>query len=146
MARTNTKKFIIIKDRVEIYKDFTINLLYTIQKYYIDRESLSEDEDIRNHFIWCFNRVCEEFKKEELDFSNNEDLREYFYLFYYNQFYTLDEETLGHDGSQEYFESFWNEIFSIKNQKNQNIINVLIELYGVFDKSINNEKNIFEFV
>ena len=29
-------KYIIVKDRVEIYKDFTINLLYYIDHYYIE--------------------------------------------------------------------------------------------------------------
>jgi len=30
------QKYIIVKDRVEIYKDFALNLLYTINHYYID--------------------------------------------------------------------------------------------------------------
>ena len=74
----NTKKYIIIKDRVELYKDFAMNLLYYIYNYYIDRESLSDDEDIHNHYIWCFNKVCDEFKQENIDFSNNEELKLYF--------------------------------------------------------------------
>ena len=146
MNRNANKKYVIIKDRVEVYKDFTFNLLYTMQKYYVDRESLSEDEDIRNHFLWCFNRVNEEFKKEELDFSGNEELKQYFFIYYYHQFYLIDEERFGHDGSLEYFKEFWNEIFDIKNQKNKNILNVLIELYAIFDKSVNKEKNILEIV
>lgn len=130
-------KIIIIKDRVETYKDFTFNLFYTIQKYYVDRDSLSEDDDIYNHYLWCYNKVNDEFKKEELDFGNNEELKEYFYKYYYLNFYMLDKENNIHDGSIEYFEEFWNEIFKINNQKNRNILNVLVELYLIFNKSMN---------
>ncbi len=141
----STKKYIIIKDRVEIYKDFTFNLLYYINFYYIDRESLSEDQDIHNHFIWCFNKVCAEFKEEELDFSSNEELKEYFYAYYYHQFYKVVGNK-NQDTSLEYYEKFWKNIFDIDKQKSRNIINLLIEIYNIYDKSINQEKNILEIV
>ena len=146
MSRNTQKKFVIVKDRVEVYKDFTFNLLYTIHKYYVDRDSLSEEEDIRNHFLWCYDRVCNEFKNEELDFSDNEDLKQYFFTYYYHQFYLLDEDKFGHDGSIEYFNEFWNEIFMIDKQKNKNVLSVMIELYTIFDKSVNKEKNLMEII
>lgn len=139
---TTTKKFIIVKDRVEIYKDFALNLLYYIYNYYIDKESLSEDQDIKNHFNWCFKKVCDEFLKEGLDFTKNEELNEYFYSYYYHQFYTANNQ----DTSLKYFEKFWKNIFEIDKQKNKNIINILIEIYNIYDKSINLEKNILEIV
>ncbi len=139
-----TKKYIIIKDRVEIYKDFAINLLYYIHKYYIDYESLHEDIDIHNHYVWCFNKVCDEFLKEEIDFRNNEELKEYFYTYYYHQFYKI--QNINQDTTLEYYEKFWRNIFEIDKQKNKNVINILIEIYNIYDKSINQEKNILEIV
>lgn len=141
--RTTEKKYIIVKDRVEIYKDFALNLLYYIHKYYIDRESLSEDQDIYNHFKWCFKKVCDEFLEEELDFSKNKELREYYYAYYYHQFYRA---TSNQDTSLAYFEKFWKNIFEIDRLKNKNLINILIEVYNIYDKSINLEKNILEIV
>lgn len=145
MASTG-QKYIIIKDRVEIFKDFTLNLLYYIHHYYIDKESLSADEDIRNHYNWCFKKVCDEFLKEEIDFSKNEELKEYFYRYYYHQFYKIDMNFTENDGSLEYYEKFWKTIFEIDRQKNKNIINILIEIYNIYDKSVNQEKNILEIV
>lgn len=141
-----TQKYIIVKDRVEIYKDFTLNLLYYIIDFYIDKESLSADEDIRNHFRWCFNKVCDEFKKENLDFTKNDALREYFYQFYYYQFYKLNPKESNHDNSLEFYEKFWRNIFDIDKQKNKSVINTLVEIYNVFDISVNQEKNILEIV
>jgi len=138
-----TKSYNIVKDRVEIYKDFTMNLLYYIHYYYIDRETLSEDQDIYNHYSWCFKKVCDEFLEENLDFIKNDELKDYYYKYYYHQFYTADNNM---DISLAHFEKFWKNIFEIDKQKNKNLINILIEVYNIYDKSINQEKNILEIV
>jgi len=137
------KKYIIIKDRVEIYKDFALNLLYYIHDYYIDRESLYEEIDIHNHFNWCYKKVCDEFLKEDLDFTKNDELINYFYTYYYHQFYNPISEL---NQSLQDFENFWKDVFEINKQKNKNLINILIEIYNIYDKSINLEKNILEVV
>ena len=139
------QKYIIIKDRVEIYKDFTINLLNYIHKYYIDYESINSDEDISNHFNWCYTKVCDEFLLEGIDFKKNADLRKYFYSYYYAQFYTA-QDSENHDVSLQYLEKFWKNIFEFNEQKNRNIVNILIEIYTVFDKSVDVEKNILEII
>lgn len=139
----NIQKYLIVRDRVELYKDFTINLLHYIYKYYIDRESLNNYIDIHNHYVWCYSKVCDEFKLENIDFSKNDELREYFFSYYYHQFYLADSNQ---DTSLEHFELFWRSIFEIDKQKNKNIINILIEIYSVFDKSINQEKNVLKLV
>lgn len=140
---TTTKKYIIVKDRVEIYRDFALNLLYYIHYYYLDKETLSAEQDIHNHFNWCFKKVCDEFLEEGLDFTKNKELREYYYTYYYHQFYTANGNQ---DLSLGYFEKFWKSIFEINKQKNKNLINILIEIYNIYDKSINLEKNILEIV
>lgn len=133
----------ILKDRVEIYKDFALNLLYYIVDYYLDNQCLREDEDIYNHYSWCYQKVCDEFLEENLDFTKNSELKDYFYKYYYNQFYTA---TNNNDTSLAYFEKFWKNVFEIDKQKNKNIINILIDIYKIYDKSVNHEKNILEIV
>lgn len=136
-----TQKYIVVKDRVEIFKDFSISLLNYIFQYYIDKESLSDDVDIRNHFLWCYKKVCDEFLLEEIDFTDNNELIEYFYSYYYNQFYKPNIENS--EANLEFFDKFWREIFEIHKQKNKNIFNIMVEAYKIFDKSIVKE-NIVE--
>ena len=143
MGGNSGQKYLIIKDRVEIFKDFTLNLLSCINHYYIDYESINTDEDIDNHFNWCFNRICDEFLLEEIKFKNNVMLREYFRSYYYYQFY---KPTSSQDISFSYYEKFWKSIFEIEKNRNKNALNILIEIYTVFDVSINQEKNILEIV
>jgi len=135
------KKYSIVRDRVEIYRDFAFNLLYYIFHYYLDKQTLSADEDIYNHYSWCYRKVCDEFKEEEIDFSKNEELKEYFFTYYYHQFYKSNE-----DIPLKNFENFWKSIFEIDKHKNRNTVNILIEIYTIYDKSINQEKNILEIV
>ena len=139
------QKYIIVMDRVELYKDFALNLLYYINEYYIDYQTINTDVDIRNHFNFCYNKVCDEFLLENIDFKKNKELREYFYTYYYHQFY-LAQNNSKQDISLSYFEKFWNGIFEVEKQKNKNMINILIEAYNIFDRSINQEKNILEIV
>lgn len=141
-----TQRFQIINNRVEIYRDFALNLLYYIYNYYLDKETLSKDVDIYNHYSWCFNKVCDEFLLEEIDFRKNKELKQYFYDYYYHQFYKIDKNNMNQNTSIEYYERFWKGIFEIDKQKNKNVLNILVEIYNVFDKSINLEKNILEIV
>ena len=141
-----SKKYNIVKDRVEIYKDFALNLLYYIQFYYLDRDTLSADQDIHNHYSWCYNKVCKEFLEEDIDFTENKELKEYYYSYYYHQFYKLTKENYNQDTSMAYYEKFWKNIFDFDKQKNKKIINILIEIYTIYDKSVNKEKNILEIV
>ena len=138
----SSRKYIIIKDRVEIYKDFSINLLNYIYDFYLDSNTLCDDKDIRNHFNWCYTKVCDEFKLANINFSKNEPLRQYFMNIYYYQFYKRENQ----DISLEYYDRFWRNIFEIDKQKNKNILNSMVELYNIFDTSISQEKNIFEIV
>ena len=138
-----SQKYIVVKDRVEIYKDFALNLLYYIHEYYLDNITLSADQDIWNHFKWCYGKVCDEFQKENLDFTRNKELKHYFYKYYYHQFYTANQNQ---DTTLEHFEKFWRTVFDIDKQKNKNLLNLLLELYEIYDKSVSQEKNILEIV
>lgn len=127
--------YTLIKDRIEIYKDFTLNLLYCIYDYYLDKETLFLDQDIKNHFMFCYNKICDEFLKEDINFKNNNKLINYFYVYYYHHFYKIDENV-----EKEFFIDFWNIIFNVNKHKNKNMLRILIELYKIFDESIKIKK------
>ena len=120
----------VVKERVELYRDFSINLLNYIYDTYLGREYLNKDEDITGHFNWAYQKVLNEFEQEEIDFYGNNVLYEYFYDYYYNQFYTFNKIH-----SLNTYEKFWNDIFELKKSKERKVFDVLLELYEIFDKS-----------
>jgi len=137
----NDHKYTIIKERVEIFEDFTLTLLNYIHKYYIDKESLSDDTDIKNHYSWCYKKTCDEFLDEEIDFRENDELKEYYYAYYYSLLYKKEKNLPLIE-----YEIFWKNIFDIDNQKNKTFINMFIEVYKIYDKSINKKENILEII
>ena len=129
----NTGDYIVINnDRANTYLDFSRLLYSTIEKYYLDSKTLSDPQDIKNHFNFCFDRVCEKFLQEEIDFKPNHGLRTYFFDFYLTQLYKLEKPQ-----NKDFYERYWYKIFSIEiRHKNPTIKNAMIELYSIFDKSI----------
>jgi len=138
---TAVQKQYILRDRVETYKDFTFNLLYYINKYYIDKDSLYENSDIRDHFSWCYNKTCADFKLEGIDFSTNKVLKKYFYSYYYVQLYTTEKFNGQEDLPLANYEKFWRIIFDYSRMNNKTATGLLIEIYNIFDKTINEKKN-----
>lgn len=132
-------KYMIIKDRIEIYNDFTDNLLSCIFDYYLGKDTLYLDSDINNYFMFCYNKICDEFLEEEIDFRNNTELIEYFYMYYYHQFFTSEEAK-----EEQQIKKFWKSIFDVDRLKNKSSLKVLVEIYVIFDKSITPPKNILE--
>jgi len=125
------KSYNVIRERVDLYKDFTLNLLYYVHDTYLGKDYIRSEYDMRGHFTWCYRKVLDDFEKEGIYFHENEELYDYFYGYYEDQFYKNDKiETLS------YYEKFWENIFEISKSKKRNIFEVLLELYEIFDKSI----------
>lgn len=125
----------VIRERVELYKDFTINLLNYIYDTYLGKEYLKSEYDIRGHFTWCYRKTLKDFEKEGIFFYENEELYDYFFLYYKDQFYGKKNPEL-----LSFYENFWENIFDTKKTKKRNIFEVLLELYEIFDKSINKKE------
>jgi hypothetical protein len=124
-------KYHLVRERLTLYEDFTKKLLYNIYKFYVDKESLNTDENINNHYLWCYNKTCDDFLMEEIDFKSNDNLKSYFFGYYYNQIYNVKKM-----GSLASYQKFWKEIFLLSNSMNKNSLKILIELYLIFDITI----------
>ena len=122
----------ILKERVDLYRDFSINLLHFIYDTYLGKEYIKSKHDIIGHYNWCFGKVLEDFFDQEIDFYGNDELYNYFLGYYYDQFYKLEKpQTINH------YKKLWNDIFSHnKSNKPKNRLDVLVELYQIFDKSL----------
>lgn len=124
----------ILPERVELYRDFVVNLTNNIFDTYLGNEYIASDKDIEGHYSWCFYKVVSEFEEEEISFRDNKELYQYFLLYFYNQFYKL-EKIPNISG----YIKFWDQIFELKSgikSKNKKTFEVLVELYEIFDKSL----------
>jgi hypothetical protein len=131
----------LLMGRIEICVDFIINLTNNIIEYYVDKDSISNDKTIKTHFDWCFDKTCDDFFMEGIFFYDNNELREYFYNYYYNQFYTV-QDNIAYDIKLITFEKFWKNVFNLEKQQTSNSVKLLVQIYELFDKSINDKKKI----
>lgn len=122
----------VIKDRVEFYRDFVINLIHYIHTTYLGKEFIKTEEDVKGHFNWAFNKVLSDFEKEGIIFKDTKNLREYFFDYFNTRFYSV--ETIP---TLKMFTAFWDDIFTLKPNKEKTVLNALIEIYKLFDEAFN---------
>ena len=137
-TNSDIQRIKVIKERTEIYKNFTLLLLDIISEYYLDKKSLNNDTDIQNHYNWCYLKACDKFSEEGYKFHYNDSLKSYFYTYYYENIYKSVKFDTKDNITKKLFEEFWKKIFDISTTKDKHIIAILAELYKLFDKSINN--------
>lgn len=129
----------IVKERVELYRDFTVNLICYAHTSYFGKDYLKSQEDINGHFNWAFSKVIKEFEQENIVFINTKELNDYFHEYFMHQFYNF--ETI--PPIQDYI-TFWDDIFSLHPKKQKNIMKVLTDLYLTFDTALDNKKTLVE--
>jgi len=133
--KEKTKQLIVI-DRIETYKDFVVNLFNYLFKYYIDDGSFSK-EDNEKFFQWCYNNVCNEFKKEDIDFTTNKKLFDYLKEHVDITFFYPEN---GKRKNQDSVMEFWNTVFDIDSLEKESYFRVFLEIYTIFDKTFEKPK------
>lgn len=140
-SNSDLQKIKIIKDRTELYKKFTLILLDIISEYYLDKESLNKECDIKNHFNWCYSKACDKILNDYnqlYKFHYNDTLKSYFYVYYLENIYKSTAFDTKEKINKALLKAFWNKIFDISTVKDKNIITIFAEIYKIFDKSMNN--------
>ena len=140
-----TLKFLVLSDRLELYKDFAINLLYCVYDFYLDRESFKDPEDAYNHFNWCFKRVSNGFEKENFNFFTNTNLINYLYQYYKIHFYENNDLKSKDDINLKLYLEMWDEIFNLEKTDND-LLKTMVELYSIFDSTLSETNKTPEFV
>jgi hypothetical protein len=120
-------------DKCELYYDFikTLNLL--VVDTYLGDDVIKSDEDKKKHFLWCFSKVIEDFKEENIIFESVSDLRTYFFHFYNELFYPDEEK----EKVITKLNNLPNASFNYNRIKTRSDMDLLIDLYKIFEKSLN---------
>lgn len=118
-------------DKCNLYYDFILSLNCKVVNTFLGEDVINSEEDIKNHFIWCIETVISNFKKENIKFKKDEELKEYFFNFYVELFYNQPNKDL------ERLNKIANLSFIYKRIKTRSDMDVLLELYRIFEKSLN---------
>ena len=112
--------------KVELFRDFIISLLDTVHNTYPGDDVYSEHY-YENHFNYCFNKVVQNFKEENLYFDGDKkEIHEYFYL-------TLEEAYYKEQDKPKIiiaFKNIYHKIFDMDNMnKTQSDIELFLYIY-----------------
>lgn len=120
----------VIKERVELYRDFVVNLIHYIHTTYLGKEYIKTEEDVKGHFNWAFNKVLADFEKEGVIFGETKTLKNYFFDYFKERFYKVETPP-----SAKTFVGFWDDLFTVSPTKEKTKLQALIEIYKLFDTS-----------
>jgi len=120
-------------DKCKLYYDFIITLNKLVTETFLGDDVINKEADIKNHYSWCISKIFNNFKKEKIIFDDTTNIEEYFYNFYVELFYKFD----CHDQSIDKLNKLAFLSFDYGRIKTRSDMDVLLELYRLFEKSLN---------
>jgi hypothetical protein len=122
-------------EKIDLCGDFFKSLNQIIMDTYLGdstsetKISLSYDDNL-SHFEWCWNKVIENFKRENIIIKSDGDHKDYFQSFFMDTFYNQTESSLKKSISK-----FLNEIFDVGITYSKSDLDLLTELYKLIEKN-----------
>jgi hypothetical protein len=123
-------------EKIELYGDITKSLNQIISDTYLgdnnsETKIVLSEEDKQLHFDWCWDKMVENFRKENIIIKHGGEHKVYFKSFFTDTFYSQTKETLrGTIGK------FLGEIFDTDMSYSKSDLDLLTELYKLMEKNI----------
>jgi len=123
-------------ERIELYGDIFKSLNHIIIDTYMGEEtketkiSLSQ-EDKESHFDWCWNKMVEDFRRENIIIKHGGEHKDYFKSFFFDTFYNQSERNV-----KDAIPNFLVEVFDVEKPFSKSDLDILTELYKLMEKNI----------
>ena len=121
----------IIREKVELFHDLVSTLHSIIEETYLGPDVLIDDKDQRGHFDWCWKKTLLNFQKENIYFKEPGAHYDYFWAFFHEAFYINEVE-----GKSNRIKDYFNKLFAFNYKKTRSELDILTEIYKVFDSNI----------
>lgn len=123
-------------EKIELVGDIFKSLNQTIIDTYLGDENPEtrinlDQRDKELHFEWCWNKVVEDFRKENLIIKHSGDHKSYFKDFYMDTFYNQMEKSV-----KKSIPSFIEDVFNVEKPFTKSDLDILTELYRLLEKNI----------
>jgi hypothetical protein len=121
----------IIPEYSELFYDFVMGLYYLVDMTYLGDDVISTNDDKKGHFNWCFNKIIDDFEKENIIFTSKGQHYEYFWSFFEDAFYSEDtRETTTN------IHAFFKNIFNLKGRKTKSELDMYTDLYKILENAL----------
>ena len=122
-------------EKIELYGDIFKSLNHIISDTYLGDEfsetkiTLSDDDKM-SHFDWCWKRMINDFRRENILIKYDGEHKEYFKSFYMETFYNQNEDKIKNS-----IPKFLSDIFDISMMYSKSDLDLLTELYKLIEKN-----------
>lgn len=122
-------------EKIELYGDVFKSLNHIILDTYLG-DDISEtritlsDEDKESHFDWCWKKVIDDFRRENIIIKYDGEHKEYFKSFYMETFYNQNEVKIKNS-----IPKFLSDIFDVTMTYSKSDLDLLTELYKLIEKN-----------
>ncbi len=125
------KAYNISRERTELFYDFVISLYSLIDETYLGNDVIFSEEDQKNHFTWCWDKVIDNFSKENIHFKERGNHYLYFWNFFLEAYYftLLDEQTVQ-------ISDYFYKLFDFKHKKSRSELDMLTEIYKLLEYNL----------
>ena len=128
----------IIPEKMELYYDLSYSLFLLIKSTYLGDELNSSEtkvkmnnEDNKNHFDWCWNKILENFKKENIKFEYEGEHYDYFYSLFDEIYYRQSKDVIRNS-----IDIFFTDLFNREKPFTQVDLDLIFNIYKSLDKNL----------
>ncbi len=128
----------IFQEKLDLFSDFSHSLnLLIVETYLGQQDSPNEtkivmsDDDNSKHFEWCWDKIVNNFLKEDLNFDNRGEHFDYFKSFFDDIFYTQKDEKI-----RKSITNFFNDLFDINKPFTKSDLDMVSTIYKILDKHL----------
>ena len=125
--------------KFDLFNDFVSSLVSLVYETYLGDDITSStniklgEEDNEKHFDWCWNKVIENFSKEEIFFNKMGEHYDFFKGFLIETFYNQKINAVKFS-----LEKFFEEIFNLEGPHTLSDLDLLKQIYFTLNKNLNN--------
>lgn len=129
----------IIPEYTELFRDFCMGFIKLLKETYLGDDDLissqtrvvMSEKQKKEHFKWCWNRVINNFNKENINFIFVDEDYYFFESFFYDVFYKQEDSKM-----KESMDNFFSQLFDDKYKKAKSDIEVFTDIYKAFERSL----------
>jgi hypothetical protein len=128
-----------IYEKIELYGDIFKSLNYIITDTYMgdsngdspETKIVMSPDDKKSHFDWCWNRMIQNFQKENITITLDGEHKDYLKSFYMDTFYHQTQKNV-----KDSVPVFLNEIFNISKPFSKSDLDMITEIYKMMEKNV----------
>lgn len=121
----------ITTEKVELFHDFVYSVYYLIDQTFLGSDVVITEEDQKNHFTWCWDKIIDNFSKEKINLNKRGIHYEYFWNFFLESFYYLKM-----DNDEVKVSEYIFKLFNCNHKKTRSELGILTEIYKLLEKNL----------